>query len=230
MPEKTKVEQLLEKEWTTKDVQEGDPEKFKNLTTYGNWNDEAKIQGLKNLKNVLKDEDYIEYLITKAKTPLLKEPLSNDEKNILWGRLIKYIDEIRNCLNVKEGIFYVQQQIYYARDYPDLNSSSDLDNLHFLIMEQIIQKRYREKLSKLKSKSVDKYKEMEKLIRDSFNRMQKHELNLNLRRRDRKEETKTAGSFDELAIKIAERLKSKKNEMDDAVKEWKSEDKTDIPG
>ena len=125
-----------------------------------------------------------------------------------------------------EGLFYVQQQIYYARDYPDLNSSSDLDNLHSLIMEQIIQKRYRKKLSRLKS--VEGYKEMEKLIRDSFARMQKHELNLNLRRKDRKEEPQSDDIFAELANKINKRLQQEKDEIDDAVREFKEEDKVEV--
>jgi len=218
------IENIISSEWKNKKLKENEPERYKNLTAYGNRTTDGKLQSIKNLKDVISDEDYLKYILTRVKTPLLEKDLNEKDKNVLWGRLLKYSDEIRNNLNVTEGIFYVQQQIYYMKDYPDLNNSSDLDNLHSFIMEQIIQKRYRKKLSR--TKSVGTYKELEKLIKDSFSRMQRHELNLNLRRRDRKEDIKDVSSFDELANKISKRLQdNKKNEIDDAVKEWKAENK-----
>jgi len=222
----TRIDKIAQKKWKSRKVKEGQPPQCYNLTPYGNRTEKGKIQSIKNLNYVISEEEYIDYLLGKVKAPLLKKDLTDEEKNLLKGRLLKYADEVKNTLNVDEGLFYVQQQIYYARDYPDLNSSSDLDNLHSLIMEQIIQKRYRKKLSRLKS--VEGYKEMEKLIRDSFARMQKHELNLNLRRKDRKEEPQSDDIFAELANKINKRLQQEKDEIDDAVREFKEEDKVEV--
>jgi len=226
------------KEWNTKKAKS---EKEKNLVWAGERSARGKVQSLKNLKDrggnyVLPHEEYFAYLldVTEFLKKLFEKlvgvtedaELSEKEKKKLWARLYKYRDEIR-ALNEEDALFYIQQQIYYMRDYPDLNMSSDLDNLHSLIMEQIFQKKCRKKMALFNTKSsLQSYQEMSKLVRESFARMQKHELNLNMRRRDRKEEDVAEDEFfEKVARKIAKRQLEKKDELREAVQEFKREEK-----
>ena len=144
-----------------------------------------------------------------------------DIKRIIFPYIAKNADEIADFL-MPEAEFYLQQFCYYINDYPDLNASSDIDNLHNYLIEQILVKRYRKKLLKYKAKDPEQTARIQKLLNEAFARLQKYESNLFVRRKDRGDVNTGKDVFDELSEKT--KYSKDKDDIKDALKEWKKQD------
>lgn len=152
--------------------------------------------------------------------PLMKEKDEIDIKKIIFPYIAKNADEIADFI-ISETKFYLRQFCYYINDYPNLNASSDIDNLHNYLVEQILIKRYRKKLLKYRDNDPKETARIQKLLNEAFARMQKYESNLFVRRKDRGDVNTEKDIFDELSEKINP-LKEQ-DDVEDAIKEWKKQ-------
>jgi len=152
--------------------------------------------------------------------PLIKKTDAVDIKRIIFPYIAKNADEIANFI-VSETKFYLQQFCYYINDYPNLNASSDIDNLHNYLIEQILIKRYRKKLLKYRDNDPKETARIQKLLNEAFSRMQKYESNLFVRRKDRGDVNTEKDVFDELSEKTS--YSKDQDDITDAIKEWKKQ-------
>ena len=140
------------------------------------------------------------------------------KKEEIINRFLMNIGEVHN-LNKQEQLFYTRQFLHYLADYSDLNNSSDVDNLHNLILERVLIKHYR---TRAKNASDPRTKEkFEKMLKQSFTRLQKYESNLFTRRRDRMGVSGKGKSFRDLAKKkdISQLEKEKEKQTKD-IDDW----------
>lgn len=225
------IEKATEKDWKSYDI----PDKWKgtereklikNLRQYSTkfHTKEAKRSSLSNLQhkpmNLEKEENLeekefvlVNHLIEQVGLP------GKLEKEKALQRMLLNGDEIYSFLNQQEQLFYARQFLHYLADYSDLNNSDDIDNLHNLILEKILVKKYR--FHAKNGKSVIIKEKYEKMLKQSFARLQKYESNLFTRRRDRRGTLGGGKSFKDLAERKdpLALTKEKKKEVKD-VNDW----------
>lgn len=223
-------EKAAKKDWKKHNI----PEKWKgtkreklirNLRQYSNkpHAKEAKRSSLSNLQhkpmNPKKEENLEEKEFALANELIDKIGLPGTlKKEEALNKLLFNIEEIYT-LSKTEQSFYIRQFLHYLADYSDLNNSDDIDNLHNLILERILVKKYR--FHAKNGKSVIIKEKYEKMLKQSFLRLQKYESNLMTRRKDRGGTPRGSKNFKDLAKhkESSELVKAKKKEVKD-VDDW----------
>lgn len=93
--------------------------------------------------------------------------------------------EISKILSEEDCSFYVERREAYLTDFPDLNSSTDMDDLHGLLMELVFQRQL------CRAKKDNEGIDISDEYNDSVRRAEGFKKSLSSRRVDRTSNTKT---------------------------------------
>ncbi len=151
-----------------------------------------------------------------------KEEKALARKELIEGGEINEID-LKTLLTKEDQDFYYDKKNDYLEVYPDLKGDPfDMDDLHQMIMEQIIQR------SLLKKKKHKPYAAIEKEYSESIKRQENAKKSLSLRRTDRvkNKEKKQTVNIANLSLNFTDDDKTKL--LLDRIKEYREEERRTI--